>query len=131
MSILDTLYSFQTGVYTIKRTVPSPPVDGVFGPGTTSTFTVRACIQPAREIARVMPARELREGEHLQTVYDVMMMHTDTEVTTATQAHDADVVVYEGADWTVIRAEKWVYPGPMGTVTMWQCIISKKMGGGV
>ena len=125
MSILDSIYAFQTGTYTVTRRPTGTFVDGIYQPAAASTFTIRAVIQPAREIARVMPARDMRETEQNQFVYDVMMLHTDTEVKTRTPTTDADMITFKGDQWQVIRVEEWDYNG----VLFWQAIITRTLDG--
>lgn len=127
MSILQNIYSFQTGVYTVTRRARGViGDDGIYVQGAATTLEIRAVIQPAREIARVTAGRDMRENEQLQHVDDVMMLHTDTEVKTRTPTTDADIISHEGDEWTVVRVEKWPYRG----VFIYQAIITRRTDGG-
>lgn len=76
--------------------------------------------------------RDLVEKEMNQHVYDVRLLHTNTELNVRTEAQDPDTVSYEGSDWTVIRCEPWNFrsPGGLPNDKFWQIIISRKMEGG-
>lgn len=127
MSLLDSIYGFQTGVYTITRRVTGSFVNGNYVPNpTTSTLSVRAVIQPAVEIQRVTAGRDMREREQNQQVDDVQIIHTDTEIKTRSPTHDPDVVTFEGDSWVIIRVEKWVFGG----TTFWKGVMTRETEGG-
>lgn len=126
MSLLDSIFGFQTGVYTVTRRPVGTNVNGIYVPSTSpTTFTIRAVIQPAVEIARVTAGRDLREREQNQQVDDVQIVHTDTEIKTRTPTNDPDIVSYDGDNWTVIRVEKWVFGG----TTFWKAVITRATEG--
>lgn len=127
VSLIQSIFGFQTGVYTVTRRAVGTFVDGnyVENPVTT-TFTIRAVIQPAREIARVTAGRDLLEREQNQHVDDVRIIHSNTEICTRTAALDPDKITFEGGTWTVIRVEHWEMSGE----EFWEGIISREMHGG-
>lgn len=126
MSLLDSVYGFETGVYTVTRRARGTFVNGIYVPAAATTLTIRAVIQPAREISRVTAGRDMRENEQNQHVDDVMMLHTNTEVHTRTPTLDPDQISFENDFWTVIRVEKWNFSGEI----FYQAIITRQMDGG-
>lgn len=127
MSILNAIYGFQTGVYTVTRRPRGTFVDGNYVPSSSpTTLQIRGVIQPAREIARVTAGRDMMEREQNQYVDDVRIIHTDTEIHTRTPTLDPDTISFEGGTWYVIRVEHWVFRG----VEFWMGIISREMSGG-
>jgi hypothetical protein len=111
-------------------------VDGIYVPEPESTFTIRAAVQPAREISRVIAGRDLIEKEQNGQVFDVRLMHTNTKlvgevgIDTRNPTQDPDKVVYEGSDWTVLRCEPWNYRTYGATNDkFWQVILTREMGG--
>lgn len=77
-------------------------VDGVYQPGTVTTFSAVMSVQPAggKELLK------LPEGQRTKTV---MKGYTETALYTADQAASkkADVVTYEGALFEVQKVEPW------------------------
>lgn len=72
-----------------------------------STFTVRACVQPATGLQRVTGGRDMfskSDGEHVD---DVRVMFVATELYTRMPDYEADEVTLEGGQWVVFRVEKW------------------------
>ncbi len=126
MSLLDSIYGHQTGVYTVTRRPRGTFVNGVYVPGTATTLTVRGVVQPAREIQRVTAGRDMREREQNQYVDDVQIIHTDTEIHTRTTTLDPDHITVDDDNWIVIRVEKWVF----GRVTFWMGVITRETDGG-
>lgn len=126
MSLLDSIYGFQTGTYAVTRRVRGAFVSGNYAPGAATTLTIKAVIQPAREIARVTAGRDMHEREQNQSVDHVMMVHSDTELHTRTTTLDPDQISYEGDNWIVIRVEHWVFSG----TEFWMAIITRELDGG-
>ena len=126
MSLLDSIYGHQTGVYTVTRRVRGTFVDGIYVPGAASTLQVRGVIQPAREIQRVTAGRDMREREQNQYTDDVRIIHTDTEIHTRTRTLDPDQIAHEDGTWTVIRVERWQF----GAIQFWMGVITREMDGG-
>ncbi len=137
MPLTDSIFAFEEpGGLTVKRYARGVLVDGIYVRGALSTFTIRATVQPAVEIARVMPARDLLEREQGQQVMDVRILHTNTflvsdeqSVDTRNAAQDPDIVVYEGSDWTVLRCEPWNFRGMTGNDKFWKVVITRRMNG--
>jgi len=126
MSLLQSIYGHQTGVYTVTRRATGTFVDGVYVPNpTTTTLSIRGVVQPAREIQRVTAGRDMREREQNQYVDDVQIIHTDTEIHTRTATLDPDIITFDGGDWIVIRVEKWKF----GNVTFWMGVLTKELSG--
>lgn len=133
MPLTDSIFAFEEpGGLLVTRTAKGVLIDGIYQPGTTSTFTIRAAVQPAREIARVTAGRDMIEREQGQQVYDVRLLHTNTEVTNGNKTLDADMITYEGDQWTVIRCEPWNFRLAAFGVNdkFWQVIITRTMEGG-
>lgn len=126
MSLLDSIYGFQTGTYTVTRRPVGIFVDGIYVPAAASTLTIRGVIQPAREIARVTAGRDLIEKEQNQSVEDVRIIHTDTEIHTRTKTLDPDQITFEGEQWIVIRVERWVMSG----IEFWMAVLTRELNGG-
>lgn len=126
MSILDSIAGFETGVYTVIRRPRGTFVDGIYVPAASTTLSIRAVIQPAREIQRVTAGRDMRERDQNQTVEDVQIIHTVTQIYTRTPTLDPDIIRFEDDDWTVARVEKWPYDGTW----FYMGVITRKMDGG-
>lgn len=127
MSLLDSIYGHQTGVYTVTRRATGTFVDGVYVQNPTSTtLQIRGVIQPAREIQRVTAGRDMREREQNQYTDDVRIIHTDTEIHTRTPTNDPDIISYESGNWIVIRVERWAISG----IEFWMGLITREMEGG-
>ncbi len=126
MSLLDSIYGFQTGTYTVTRRAEGTWTDGIYIPNpTTTTLAIRGVVQPAREIQRVVGGRDMREREQNQYVDDVQVIHTDTEIWTRKPGYDPDMITVDGGQWHVIRVEKWT----IGGVTFWMGVITRETNG--
>lgn len=126
MSLLESIYGFQTGTYTVTRRAEGTFVDGIYVPnGSPTTFTIRGVIQPAREIQRVTGGRDMREREQNQYVDDVQIIHTDTEIYTRRPGYDPDQITHDGSQWIVLRVERW----DIGGVTFWMGVITREVNG--
>lgn len=127
MSVLDSIDDLITDAgLVVQRHVNGTYVNGVYVPAAPTTFTIDAVIQPAYNINRVVGGADLRALVDDQKTTDVRQLHTRTELRTRTATNDPDVVTnYEGASWTVARAEKWIIDGE----PHWHCIISRQTGG--
>jgi hypothetical protein len=126
VSLLDAIYNFETGVYTITRRATGTHVNGVYVPNpTTTNILIRAVIQPAVEIQRVTAGRDMREREQNQQVDDVQIIHTDTEIFTRTPTNDPDVITFDGDTWIIIRVEKWVFQ----STTFWKGVMTRETQG--
>lgn len=73
----------------------------------SSTFTVRACVQPATGLQRVTGGRDMLskvDGEHVD---DVRVIYVATELYTRRPDYEDDEVTLEGSQWVVFRVEPW------------------------
>lgn len=137
MPLSDSILAFEEpGGLLVTRRVRGVLVDGVYQPGAATTFTIRATVQPAREIARVIAGRDLQEREQGQQVYDTRRLHTPTKlvdeegIDTRNEGQDPDIVHYEGGEWTVLRCEPWNFRTFGVNDKFWDCIIVRRMLGG-
>lgn len=114
MSILDVLDDpdFAAADYTVTRTpVGSYGVDGLHDPGTPTTFTMRASIQPQR-------GQVLKVGPEGQTGENVRVAYGDTKLRSAPIP---DYFTYDdgtgSATWKVFDAQPWDAFGESGCVS--------------
>jgi len=126
VSLLDSITAFGTGTYTVTRRQRGVFVDGNYTQGAATTLQIQGVVQPAREIQRVTAGRDMREREQNQTVDDVQIIHTSSEIFTRTKTLDPDIIDIDGVDWYVIRVEKWVMSG----IVFWMGVITREMEGG-
>jgi len=83
--------------FTAKRVTAGTYVNGVFVPGTNSTFTIQASIQPLSDIDLSTLPEGQREG-------DLIKLYTDTElygIGAAGSGQEPDKVVWQGSDYTI------------------------------
>lgn len=91
---------FQSGTYTVTREAVGSYVNGDWTPGSESTFTVDADLQPlSGNDLKVLP--EGQHGEELQKMY------LATELFTAKDTVAPDKVTIDGAFWRVINVRKY------------------------
>lgn len=136
MPLTDSIFAFEEpGGLPVKRYARGTLVDGNYVKGALTTFTIRAAVQPAVEIARVQPARDLLEREQGQQVMDVRVLHTNTKlvgedgIDVRNPTQDPDIVVYEGSEWMVLRCEPWNFRGVGGNDRFWKAVITRRMNG--
>lgn len=137
MPLSDSIFAFEEpGGLVVTRHARGTYVDGVYQTGAASTFTIRAAVQPAREIARVTAGRDLIEKEQNGQVFDVRLLHTNTKlvgevgIDTRNPTQDPDKVTYEGSQWTVLRCEPWNFRFfGISNDKFWQVIITREMDG--
>jgi hypothetical protein len=101
----DVVDLLATGTYAVTRNTGASFVNGVRTAGSTSTFTITACVQPLRglEIDRLPDG--FRNSE-------AMVCFTGTELKVLNGTTDADTVqAVEGLAHQVQSCERW---GPLG-----------------
>lgn len=85
--------------FTVKRVTAGSYVNGVFVPGTNSTFTIQASIQPLSDIdLKTLPEGQ-REG-------DMIKAYTDSDlfpVGESGSGQEPDKIVWKGNDYTVSK----------------------------
>lgn len=127
MSLLDSLYDFETGEsgqYTVTRSVPSSPVYDEHGrsvtPSSTTTFTINGSLQP-------LSGRDLLIMPEAQRAEETRWLYSDGELRTRGPTSDPDVVTVPSPNgdesWVVIHVERWEYP-PEDEV-FWKCQVSR------
>jgi hypothetical protein len=97
---------------TVQRYGIGAIVDGIYTPAAPTTILIDAVIQPAYNLNRVVGGADLHANVDGQSSTDIEQVHTRTELFERTPEHDPDVIVgYKGANWTVMRVEKWDLDG--------------------
>lgn len=127
MSVLDSIDDLTTDTgLVVSRFVAGTLQYGVYVAAAPTTFKIDAVIQPAFNINRVVGGANLLARVDDQSVDDVRQLHTRTLLRTRTPTSDPDVVMnYEGANWTVVRVEKWI----IDDEPHYHCIISRQTQG--
>lgn len=128
MSLLGVIQRFRTpglatsGTYTVNRTLPGDYPSGEYVPGTASTFTIVASVQPLTGRETVV----LPEGVRTE---DVRQLWTSTELRVHDDNADADVVVIPGGlsapaeNFNVIGIEG---PWTMGGRTHYHVFVARR-----
>lgn len=115
MSVNESIDGLANATLTVTRTnTTGAYVDGIWVPGTTTTFTIDAVIQPAFNLNRVIGGADLEGSVENERVVEIYQIHTRTELKTRKKgppAIEPDLVEYDGAQWTVARVEKWDLDG--------------------
>lgn len=104
MSLLASIDDFATGTYTVTRTPAGAYVNGRYSPGSPTTFTINAVVEPfgGREI-HVLP-----EGQFAE---DVKVLYTATELLTMSPTDVPDTVAIGGDNYSVFRIDgPWIMP---------------------
>lgn len=98
------LSALPSGTYSLKRHGAGDYVEGVFVPGSVTTSTIQASVQPAggKELQR------LPEGERLQ---DYLAVWTTSELLTLEGSRAPDRLVIDGAEYEVVAVEDWLSEG--------------------
>ncbi len=105
--VIDSLAS-DRGLVITRRTGGSM-VDGIWSPGSPSTFTLpTAIIQPATGMQRVVGGRDMRQDEQGQYTVDVRVIYTSIELKARESGIDPDQLAFDGSTWIVVRVETWV-----------------------
>lgn len=107
MSLNESIDSLATGDYTVTRTLKGAYVDGIYTPGATSTLTIRAVMEPATGLQRVVGGFEMISGHQGRTTNDIRVLYTRTQLFAQTPTHDPDLVTINGRQFTVFRCEPW------------------------
>lgn len=97
MSVLGAIASFSTGTYTRTRYAAGTTTDGVYTPGSASTTSIVASVQPVRG-AELKALPEGRHADHSRVVY------TETELRVSPVP---DRVTINGDAFEVFKAEPW------------------------
>lgn len=83
--------------FTVKRVTAGTYVNGIFVPGTNSTFTIQASIQPLSDIDLSTLPEGQREG-------DIIKIYTDANLNgigASGSGQEPDKVVWLGDDYTI------------------------------
>ncbi len=109
MSVLDSIIDLKTHDLTVIRYAEgSFNTDGLWVKGSSTTFVVEACVQPATGMQRVVGGRDMRSDEQGQKTDDVRVVYTPTELKTRDVGFEPDQIVnLEGGTWTVTRVEPY------------------------
>lgn len=110
MSLLDVIDSLSSDEdVPVTRRTGGSYTDGIWTPGTPSTFTIPAAsIQPATGMQRVVGGKDMRSDEYGQQTPDIRVLYSYVELKTRQPGTDPDTILFEGGTWTVVRTEKWV-----------------------
>lgn len=102
MSVQDaiTAVGIKTGDYTVTRTVAGSYAGGLYTPGSTSSFSIEASVQPVtgRDL-KVLP-----EGHHSE---EMVKIFTKTELKTRSPGFDPDKVAIGGETYEVKNVQAW------------------------
>jgi hypothetical protein len=117
MQVSTVIDRFMTGTYTVTRMAADSYVDGLKVDGSTSTFTIRAGVQPATSQEIQMLPEGARTEETL-TVYTSTALKTGGEGA----ATERDRISIDGGVWDVKAVQTW-RPFPAVTETLYQCLV--------
>lgn len=120
MNLAGVVESLATGTYTVTRTAPGTyggglPVglgggvgsdDGRYRPGATSTFAIRASVQPlaGRDLLRLPEGLRTRQTIKVYTA-------TALRTADAPDGAGADVIAYQGDSYQIETVEPWAEAG--------------------
>lgn len=117
MNTAAIVQSFMTGTYTVTRTAASTFTAGRAVPGSTSTVSIMASVQPAagKDLLRLAEGRRTEETR---------VVFTDTQLKDGAEgsAYEADRVSIDGQDWEVQQIESW-RGDPLTPVPYFRCIV--------
>lgn len=114
IDLSDVVLDLASGSYTVTRTTPGGyGTDGRFVPGTPSTLTIQASVQPARGQDLLLLPEGMRTEETLK-------VYSPTRLFTQGAGQDPDVITVAGITYKVMTAEQW---GPDGAY--WKILASK------
>ncbi len=129
MGLLESIDAFTppgaAGTHTVTRRPVAPMVSGKYVAGTASTFTVTGPIQPATDMQRVVGGKDMLSGIENRHVDDVRSLYCATELFVQSPTHEADMIAFAGANWTVFRCEPWNFSGE----EFWLAILTRETGG--
>jgi hypothetical protein len=106
--MIEVIDSLKTGSYTVTRTAAGSHVAGRFVPGSDSTFSIDAVVQPVRG-HELMTLPESRHGEEIKAVF------------TVTELLLKDKLAIGDDSFEVFRSEKWEAFGD----THWRAYVAK------
>lgn len=114
MDLSGVVLDLASGVYTITRITPGTyGTDGRFVPGTQSTFTIQASVQP-------LDGRDLlRLPEGLRT-HELLKVYSPTQLFVQGAGQDPDVITLQATPYQVEVAEQWGDDG-----NYWKMIVRK------
>ena len=95
---------FVTGTYTVTRQATGAYVAGVWVPGSGSTFTLDAGVQPINGA----DLRLLPEGQHVE---ELRKLYTATQLFTARDNKAPDTIAIDSESWRVIQVRKYSIRG--------------------
>jgi len=107
MSLNESIDSLATGDYTVTRRATGAWVKGIYTPGASSTFTIRAVMEPATGLQRVVGGFEMISGYDGQHTNDIRVLYTRTELKVRSPNTEPDLVTINGRQYTVFRCEPW------------------------
>ncbi len=111
MSLNESIDALVTDTVTVKRRAEGTWTDGIYTPGTLTTFSANVVMQPAFGLNRIIGGADLHSEMDNQSAPDVRVLYTTTKFYTRSPSTDPDVIVFESADWTTIRVEEWNLSG--------------------
>ncbi len=112
MSLNDSITSLANATITIRRTLESTFVNGKYVKGPPVLIEgVRAVIQPAYNLNRVIGGADIEATVDNQRMAEVYQVHTTAKLYTVQEDHDPDVILWRDSEWTVIRVEEWEITG--------------------
>lgn len=123
MGLLDSLYDFQTGVYTVTRNTNASPTydaNGRTQAQTTTTFVVNGCAQP-------LTGRDISITPDAEHASEIKWFYTDTELRTHYPGQSPDVITIvnekgTAESWVVKTVERWDYLDEV----FWRCKIARR-----
>jgi len=104
----EVIEALKTGTYTVTRRATGEVVRGRIQPGTPTTFTIDASVQPlgTRELLRLPEGMRARER---RLVFSPVQLFSGPS---------PDTLVIEGWEWEVEGAEDWHV-----VASFWRCIV--------
>lgn len=112
MSLNDSITSLANATVTIRRTSESTFVNGKYVKGAPTLITgVRAVVQPAYNLNRVIGGADIEATVDNQRIAEVYQIHLLEKLYTVEEDHDPDVILWRDSEWTVIRVEEWEITG--------------------
>lgn len=101
----DVIFQLQSGTYTVTRSAPGViGSDGRLVPGSQSTFSILASVQP-------MTGRDLLRLPEGQRTKENLKIWSQTQLFTSGAGQDPDTVAVDDADFQVQMCRRW---GPNG-----------------
>lgn len=124
--LLDSIASLANETITVTRRGIGTWSKGVYTQNaSTTTFTVVVAMEPATGMQRVVPGRDMLSDEQGEYVTDVRVMYSATELKARTPSNDADVVAFDGSNWTIFRVEEWA----LNDQVYWRAVMTRNTGG--